>query len=600
MVAIELFGRTKFPAITDAAYPLTLGPHNFYWFSLEPKLQPLTAKTEPSGPITLPALTIIENWCEIFLGRLRLKFEALLPDYLKAQPWFLGKNNTIKLTTIKRYFNLPLPDENAAGLVFIQVEYVEANPELYFWPLAFAAGGEAARLQKNGVLELNWPDGRLHGLIYDALASPTFARTALGFILRGERLLNESQEIRAAHAVGGPVNLGGEMAGEPAIHGTPDGNVVIFFGEKFALKFFRRVEAGLHPELETGRFLTEKKFPNCAPLLASLQYSNADDAPMTLAVVKAFIPQAKSAWDTTLDDLSRYYDRVFADAAQGHAPPAAPDEIANSVGTTIESARQLGARTAELHLALMSGLDGDEFSAEPMTPQYLRGLFQSMRSLATQNLRLLRKQLKQLPADLATVAQRVIELEPVIIQHYQDFTALRLAAKRTHVHGDFHLGQVLWTGRDFMFLDFEGDATVPLSERRIKRSPLRDVARMVRSFHHAAYAGLRQQVESGIIPPESVPRFEPWVRHWNRTVSRAYLQSYCLNLGHSGILPDAPEQLRVMLLAYLLNQVVDELGDELRAHSDNVRAPLQAIILLTDEHMLQQIQSALEGIPRKL
>ncbi len=595
MVPVELFGRTTFPAITEAPYPLTLGPHNFYWFSLEPKPQPLAAQPAASGPAPLPALVMVENWREIFIGKSRAKFEALLPDYLKAQPWFLSKNKTIKLATIKEVFNLPLPEENAAALVFLQVEFVEANPELYFWPLAVAMGSEAARLQKNGIVELTWPDGRLHGLVYDALASPAFARTALDLIQRRERLKNGLNEIHATHWTDFTPAFGAEAATEPVIHGTTDGNVMIFYGDKFAVKFFRRVEAGINPELEVGRFLTEKKFPNCAPLLGAWQYSGAGDVAITLASVKAYIPQAKNAWDFTLDDISRYYDRVFADAAQGHAPPSGPDDIADYVGTVLESARHLGARTAELHLTLMSGPEGDEFSAEPMTPQYLRALFQSMRSLASKNLRLLRKQLKQLPPDLAPVAQRVLELEPVIIQHYQEYTALRLAAKRTRVHGDFHLGQVLWTGREYIFLDFEGDATVPMSERRIKRSPLRDVARLVRSFHHAAYAGLRQQVEFGIITPDSVPRFEPWVRHWNRAVSRAYLQSYCHSLGQSGILPDDPEQLRVMLLAYLLNQVVDELGDELQAHSDNVRAPLQAIILLTDEHMLQQIQSALSG-----
>ena len=145
---------------------------------------------------------------------------------------------------------------------------------------------------------------------------------------------------------------------------------------------------------------------------------------------------------------------------------------------------------------------------------------------------------------------------------------------------------MLWTGRDFVFLDFEGDSTIPISERRIKRSPLRDTARMLRSFHHAAYAGFHQQAERGVISPENLPKFEPWVRHWNRAVSRAYLQAYCQNLHPSGILPSEEDKLQMMLVAYLLNQVIDELGDELQLHSDNVRAPLQAIIHLTDEQML--------------
>ncbi|MGH7989810.1 MAG: maltose alpha-D-glucosyltransferase, partial [Limisphaerales bacterium] len=342
------------------------------------------------------------------------------------------------------------------------------------------------------------------------------------------------------------------------------------------------------------------------PLVGALEYHGENNSQMTLAVAKGFVPYAKNAWKFTLEAVSRYYDRVFASAAQGRspeAPPAlgpikllqhgSPAESADHIGTYLESARLLGVRTAELHLALASGDSGD-FSMEPMTPHYLRGVFQYMRSLVVRNLRLLRKQIKSLPPDLAPVAQRVTELEPVILRHYRQLVDQRFEAGRIRIHGDCHLGQILWTGRDFIFLDFEGDAAAPISERRIKRSPLRDVARMVRSFHHAAYAGFHQQVDLGVIAHENLPKFEPWVRHWNRAVSLAYLQAYSEKLHGSGILPVEEDKLRMMLLAYLLNQVMDELGWELRRHSDNVRAPLQAIIHLTDEQMPVHIPAATE------
>jgi maltose alpha-D-glucosyltransferase/alpha-amylase len=188
-----------------------------------------------------------------------------------------------------------------------------------------------------------------------------------------------------------------------------------------------------------------------------------------------------------------------------------------------------------------------------------------------------------LPADLVPVALRVIELEPAIIQHYGELLVNRFTAGRIRTHGDLHLQQVLWTGRDFVFLDFEGDATLPISERRIKRSPLRDVARMLRSFHHAMYTGFHQQTERGVISHDNLPKFEPWVRQWNRAISREYLQAYCAKLQPSGILPAEEEKLRRLLLAYLLDQVIDELGDALQSYSDSVRAPLQALIHLADE-----------------
>ncbi|HEX9046655.1 MAG TPA: hypothetical protein VF988_06485, partial [Verrucomicrobiae bacterium] len=217
------------------------------------------------------------------------------------------------------------------------------------------------------------------------------------------------------------------------------------------------------------------------------------------------------------------------------------------------------------------------------TPHYLRGLFQAMRSLAVQNLRLLRKQLKALPHYLVPLAQRAIEMESVILQQYRRLIIERFEAARIRIHGDFHLRQILWTGRDIVFLDLEGDATASISERRIKRSPLHDVAFMLRSLHHAAYGGFHKQVELGVVSWDNLPKFEPWVRHWNRAISRAYLAAYCEKIRPSGLLPAEDEKLRMMLTAYLLNQVMEELGCGLQAPSDNLLVTLRAILILTEE-----------------
>ncbi len=587
MVPIELFGRMKFPVITDAPYFLTLGPHNFYWFSLEPK--PQSVDSGAGAPVKLPSLVVIKDWREIFAGASRAKLEAILSGCLKSQPWFFGKTKTIKLVTVKESFSVTLPDEHTAALAFLQVEYVDANPELYTLPLAFATGDAAERLRQSGIAELILPDGSIYGVLGDAFAVPAFARALLELLRNRERLHNAHGEIEATRTVALRQILDAETLPDPVSHTTADGNTTVLFGDKLVLKFFRRVGMDMNPELEIGRLLTEKNFPHSPPLLGALEYLGKDRSQMTLAIARAFVPNAKNGWEFTLDAIGHYYEHVVAEVAQGHTPPTPSAEVTNHVGTYLESARLLGVRTAELHLALASGAPGSDFTVEPMTSNYLRGLFQSMRSLALQNLRRLRKQMNSLPPDLVPVAQRVIELEPVILQNYRKLVGQHFAAGRIRIHGDCHLGQVLWTGRDFMFLDFEGDSTIAISERRIKRSPLRDTARMLRSFHHATYAGFHQQTERGVISPENLPKFEPWVRHWNRVVSRVYLQAYCEKLHPSGILPSEEDKLQLILVAYLLNQVVDELGDELQFHSENVRAPLQAIIHLTDEQMLLHI-----------
>ncbi len=590
MIPTELFGRMIFPAITDAPYFLTLGPHNFFWFSLEPKPQPLPAG--PGAPVPLPSLAVVEDWQEIFLGSLRSKFEAILPGYLKSRPWFSGRTKTVKLATVKEFFSVPLPDEHAAALAFIQVEFVEANPELYALPLALATGDIAGPWRENGLAELTLRDGGHYGVLGDAFAHPAFARALLELIRRREPLHNAQGAIEATRTAALRQILDAGAPPDPAIHHTAHGHVTAFFGDKLVLKFFRQLGTGINPELEIGRLLSEKNFPHSPPLLGALEYRGGDRSQMTLAVAKAFVPQAKNGWEFTLEAIGSYYERAVASDAQGHPPPEAPAEVSEHVGTYLESARLLGLRTAELHLALSSGPPGSEFSVVPITPQSLRGLFQTVRSLALKNLLRLRQQMNLLPPDLLPVAQRVLELEPAILQHYRNLVGQRFAAGRIRIHGDCHLGRVLWTGRDFVFFNFEGDSTIPISERRIKRSPLRDVACMLRSFHHAIYAGFHQQAELGVISRENLPKFEPWIRHWNRAVSRAFLQAYCEKLHPSGILPGEEDKLRMMLLAYLLNQVVVELGQELQFHSDNVRAPLQAIIDLTDEQILQHITGA--------
>ncbi|HZI31314.1 MAG TPA: phosphotransferase, partial [Candidatus Binatia bacterium] len=588
---------TKFPVITTAPYFITLGPHNFFWFSLEHRVQPVT-KPEGGPPAALPSIPVAENWQDIFSGKARTKFEASLPEYFRSQPWFTGGNKTIKLATIKEWFSVPLADGTTAELAFVLVEYVDATPELYAVPLAFATGDTAGPLRAVGAAELILPDNAQPGVLHEAFATPAFARALIGLMSRRERLQNASNELEATRTTALRQILNGSALPDPALHNTHDGNATMVFGDKIVLKYFRRIGQGVNPELEIGRFLTEQNFPHSPPVLGALEYRAAGDVQMTLAVAKSYVPHAMNGWKFTLDAIGRYYDRVFASAAQGLVPPALPTvhplkllhhslpmEVADHVGTYLESARLLGERTAELHLALASGGDGEEFSKEPMTPHYLRGVFQSMRSLAMQNLRLLRKQLKSLPDGLAPIAQRVLDLEATILGHYRQLIEKQPAARRIRIHGDFHLGQVLWTGRDFVFLDFEGDVSLPISERRIKHSPLRDAARMLRSFHHAAYAGFYQQVELGLIAHENLPKFEPWLRHWNLAISRSYLQAYCQKLEHSEILPGDEEQLRTMLLAYLLNQVLDELGHELRRGSKNIRVSLQAILILTEEQM---------------
>jgi maltose alpha-D-glucosyltransferase/alpha-amylase len=256
-----------------------------------------------------------------------------------------------------------------------------------------------------------------------------------------------------------------------------------------------------------------------------------------------------------------------------------PSAAAEAIGPYGESARLLGVRTAELHMALASDPTSPAFAPEPYTPHHRRGVFESMRSQAVDSLRLLRKRL--VPAEVQPLAQRVTELEPELIARFRALYEHRLSAKRLRLHGDFHLGQVLWTGSDFVFIDFEGASGISLGERRIKHCPLRDVVTMLRSFHHAAHCTHEQRVASG--SQGLLPKVEPWLRYWNLWVSAAYLKAYFQTIGKSGILPENQEDLGVMLEAYLLSRLLEELSRELNGSGASLPTVLHGILFLVGE-----------------
>jgi maltose alpha-D-glucosyltransferase/alpha-amylase len=175
-------------------------------------------------------------------------------------------------------------------------------------------------------------------------------------------------------------------------------------------------------------------------------------------------------------------------------------------------------------------------------------------------------------------AQQVLNLEGTISERFQAILDQKPTVMRIRCHGDYHLGQVLYTGHDFVIIDFEGEPARPLSERRIKRSALHDVAGMLRSFHYAAYSALLDREASGVVRPEDIPILEPWARFWYLWVSAAFLKAYLAEAGQASFIPQSREELQALLDAFLLEKAIYEVGYELNNRPEWVRIPLQGIL----------------------
>jgi maltose alpha-D-glucosyltransferase/alpha-amylase len=243
-------------------------------------------------------------------------------------------------------------------------------------------------------------------------------------------------------------------------------------------------------------------------------------------------------------------------------------------GHYAEMTALLGKRTGELHLALSSRPEEPDFAPEPFSMLYQRSVFQSMRALLRRVLRALKNRIGNLPPSLQEEALLILRSEEKILNGLQKFFIRKFSAMRIRIHGDYHLGQVLYTGKDFMIIDFEGEPARELSERRLKQSPFKDVAGMVRSFHYAVRNAL---LKESSVRPEDTALLEPWTNLWYRQVSGIFIRSYLDTVRNAPFIPSDREELEIMLKAYLLEKAVYELGYELNNRPEWVITPLRGI-----------------------
>jgi maltose alpha-D-glucosyltransferase/alpha-amylase len=591
-VPVELFGETEFPPVGDSPYFLSLGPHSVYWFAMESPAALRGTVEIRDRDAEPPLVPVAGKWERLLSGKgASKKLEEALPAYLRGRRWFGGKARRIKSARIQEV--LPLANTSrAVYILLVNVGYTEGSEETYTVPITYASGDRAAeRLQENPravLARITVKDKGEEGLLYDALWDETCRSALLAAILSRRRRKGSAGDLvgrpmpglrRTEDAAGRPL--------ESTLLTAEQSNSSVAYGDRYILKLFRRLDQGVNPDLEIGRFLTARGFPHTPPVKGFLEYHRDRKDPMTLAVLQGFEPNEGDAWEYTRDHLEHYFENALAEQNREdrpEIPPAAwvdldggdpPAFVFETIGPYLESARLLGVRTADMHQALASDPDDPAFAPEPFTKLYQRSLYQSMRSLTGWVFPLLANRLSELPHISQRLARPVLAEERRLRSRFRSFADRKFKTARIRCHGDYHLGQVLFTGKDFMVLDFEGEPARPLSERRIKRCPLRDVAGMLRSFQYASYASLFSLEGKGWASEEDGPEF--WARFWNGWVAKVFLSAYLEAATPGGFLPDSREQLRDLLEFYLLEKAIYELGYELNNRPDWVRIPLQGL-----------------------
>lgn len=629
MVPVEIFGRTEFPRVGEQPYFLSLGPHAFFWFTLQfqPEAAPL-----PRPQAELPTINVNGSWRDVYSrAESRKALEEILPTYLESCSWFkkarilqsvqLADAVPVSLPTQSDKFRPNQSEAPAYDIVLLRAEYTEGMPETFVLQLAFVpekAPSADKTVDGTAIAVLKGTTQR--GILVDALGDRAFLEIPLQAIVHSARYRGNQGEIVAiqTEALAQSWQEGQSHAEptEPHLTRGDHTNALIVYGasaeggsthNRYILKLFRQVDECINSDWEVGRFLTTASerlgLPAdalFAPVLGALEYRRKGAEPMTVGMLQHYVPEACDSWSYALDSLRDCFERVMVGQLESDqiAMPSTilskalatdiPDLVYEVMGAQLSAAELLGQRTAQLHLALASNPDDPNFAPEAFSAFYQRSIYQYMRNHAGRVLLQLKKQVKQLPNESQPAARIILSHWEDLLGRFKAVLDLQITTMRIRCHGNYHLEEVLYTGKDFVVVDFEGEPNRLLSERRMKRSPLRDIAGMIQSFYYASQVALRNEVETGLIRPENRQLMQKWAQFFHAWVSLAFLKAYLSTAGEAHFLPSTHQEMQVLLDAYLLEKAVYELGYELTYRPDWVDIPLQRVIDLLEPPAIQE------------
>ncbi len=448
-----------------------------------------------------------------------------LRAYVVGRRWFGAKSRELSRVHLS---DAPVARtiEPALALGLVDVRFPEGTHETYYLPVGVRPAAEG---WSEGVI------GEVDGYtLYDALTDPQLARELVHRIRAQQPMTFENGVVEFHLLESAPADV--PLTASRAM-GAEQSNTSVVFDESIVLKVFRRLEAGVNPELELLRFLTTREFEGIPALHGWAAYIG-HPLEATLAILQEFVPSEGDGWDVALDML-------------GRDPEA-----------FIERVRPLGELTARMHTVLASDSTDPAFAPEAPSTEALALLTASVDDE-------IEHVFLDLPEDLP-------ELEPIRGRAEEVRDRLRMLSHVGAVglvirhHGDYHLGQVLWTGEGWVVLDFEGEPMRSLPERRRKRSPLRDVAGMLRSF---AYVASAAEITRGVKPPDD----------WEQRCREEFLSGYVAEV-EPALIPSGQALDRVLQI-FELEKAVYELRYELDNRPDWVRIPVAGIQRMLEEEM---------------
>jgi maltose alpha-D-glucosyltransferase / alpha-amylase len=581
-IPVEMFSKNSFPLIKeDAPYFFTLSAHSFQWYVLE---KAIAQKDDVS---LIPKLELI-SWEELLMGNSRQQLEvSILPAYLVKRKWFKKQDRNINHVSIINDIKLDLI--NTVHILLLEITYDSGLPETYQLGLTYITEEEGHRTAMThpeaivALLNLNSKEAFLTDAFY-----VTDFHQFLIKNLGGQKEVNSKEEtivFNAKESVCDYLNHHRNLLAK--MHSGDENNTSITFNNRFFLKMYRKVDATLNPDVELSSYLSDEgTFTNVPKFLGTIEW-HTDRGIVVMGMLQELIENHGDGHSYMKERLNNFAERILArnrvnfnpyDTRGSITEPLSFEdleiELQELIGQhTADMATLIGKRTAQMHLALANG-SSKEFKPEEYSLHYQRSLFSTMQGLVREAFDALLKNANSLPEDLRRETNQLRGKKQELLDKLKNIYNKKLDIWKTRTHGTYNLRKLLMTGKDIVIQDFGGKPFRSYSERRIKRSPLRDVAEMIVSFHYVAYEGF---FANNHIPATEFKSLLPFAEMWAHYVSGFFTKAYLIEVQGSQLIPKDTKELEIVLHTFLLEKSLVHFTDELNKRPEWSVVPLRMI-----------------------
>jgi len=574
---IEIFSKNQFPPIGDLYYMLTLSAYDYYWFVIADK-----EKIYAPAKKDIARLEFKNRIEEIFEEEnIEILENEIIPDTLERMQVYLNKSKTQEI----QIADVILFSKNILMLL-VKVIYLDKPVEQYAlflgitgklsYQIKDAALGEVAAILKGY-------DGDKY--LVNCFYNDELRKELFRFFISQKNIPGSRGEFRAASLERIKNFRTKKDFQVRIINETPD-YINFLLDDKYLFKFYKKIDEGINPEEEILRYFREEIRYKMVPSIKGLiKYAAPYSENLTLGIHTEYIRNEGDAWKFFSDLADNYFEKLSVRKDEikeikfinslfdEDFETSLFEEFADNV--SIGMAALLGQRTAEMHLALSSSEEDTVFKAEPVTIFYQRSVYQSMRSIIKSTFRLFRSKINYPDNNLQKYINEFLDYEDSLLSFIERILKIKFYAKKIRIHGNYNLKQILFTGKDFMITNFEGQHSTPYTERKLKRSPLRDVASLIFSFHTLAQSRLNKQ---NYLSQEDLPSAAFYAEQWWLSISRIFLTKYLKVISSDEkniILRAGKNDLNYLILLYLLEKILVDISHGLNINANWVDQKLK-------------------------